>query len=78
MSKSHIPEMSKAFSWVVKAAGKTGVLAQGGTKKEEAEFLKEAEEIMSAGALGMAVGRNIWQSKEPVELSKKLAQIIFK
>lgn len=67
-----------SFSWVVKSAGKTGVLAQGGVKKEEIEFLQEAEEIMSAGALGMAVGRNIWQSKEPVELSKKLAQIIFK
>lgn len=67
----------ESFSWVVKSAGKTGVLAQGGAKKEEGEFLKEASEIMQAGAMGMAVGRNIWQDKNPVELSKKLAEIIF-
>lgn len=67
-----------SFSWVVKSAGKTGVLAQGGVKKEETEFLQEAEEIMSAGALGMAVGRNIWQSADPIGLSKKLADVIFK
>lgn len=68
----------ESFSWVVKSAGKTGVLAQGGAKKEEAEFLQEAEGIMSAGALGMAVGRNIWQSSDSIGLSKKLAEIIFK
>lgn len=68
----------ESFSWVVKAAGKTGVLAQGGTKKEETEFLKEALEIMQSGAAGMAVGRNIWQSDDPVGLSKKLADVIFK
>lgn len=67
----------ESFSWVVKSAGKTGVLAQGGAKKEEAEFLSEASEIMDAGATGMAVGRNIWQSDDPIGLSKKLAKIIF-
>jgi len=67
----------ESFSWVVKSAGKTGVLAQGGAKKEEGELLKEAEEIMQAGAVGMAMGRNIWQSKNPIDLSKKLAKIIF-
>ena len=68
----------ESFAWVVKSAGKTGVLAQGGAKKEEAEFLKEAAEIMWAGAMGMAVGRNIWQSSDPIGLSKKLANVIFK
>ncbi|MBI5358730.1 hypothetical protein HZB69_03865 [Candidatus Amesbacteria bacterium] len=68
----------ESFSWVVKSAGKTGVLAQGGVKKEETEFLKEAEEIMQSGAMGMAVGRNIWQSSDPIGLSKRLAEIIFK
>ena len=68
----------ESFSWVVKSAGKTGVLAQGGIKKEETEFLQEATEIMAAGAQGMAVGRNIWQSTDPIGLSKKLAYVIFK
>jgi len=68
----------ESFAWVVKSAGKTGVLAQGGVKKEEQEFLKEAEGIMASGAMGMAVGRNIWQADDPIGLSKKLAKIIFK
>ncbi|OGD84082.1 hypothetical protein A2572_03040 [Candidatus Collierbacteria bacterium RIFOXYD1_FULL_40_9] len=66
-----------SFSWVVRAAGKTGVLAQGGKKIEEAEFLNEADEIMKAGAMGMAVGRNIWQDKNPDTLSEKLSKIVF-
>ncbi|MDP1743277.1 MAG: hypothetical protein Q8L51_00650 [Candidatus Amesbacteria bacterium] len=66
-----------SFSWVVKSAGKTGVLAQGGFKKDENILLKEASEIMQAGASGMAVGRNIWQNSDPVGLSKKLSKIIF-
>ncbi len=68
---------TESFSWVVRAAGKTGVLAQGGKKIEESEFLAEAGEIMQAGARGMAVGRNIWQDKIPGEVSKKLSKIVF-
>lgn len=68
----------ESFSWVIKSAGKTGVLAQGGLKKDEDKFLDEASEIMEAGATGMAVGRNIWQSADPIGLSKKLADVIFK
>lgn len=67
----------ESFSWVVRAAGKTGVLAQGGKKIEESEFLAEATEIMQAGAKGLAVGRNIWQDKNPDEVSSKLAEIVF-
>lgn len=67
----------ESFSWVVKSAGKTLVVAQGGAKKEETEFIKEAEQILRAGAAGMAVGRNIWQSKNPLEVANKLAKVIF-
>lgn len=67
----------ESFSWVVKAAGKVGVLAQGGKKVEEDEFLKEAKEVMSSGAKGFAVGRNIWQDKNPDKLSTELKKIVF-
>ncbi len=67
----------ESFSWVVRAAGKTGVLAQGGKKIEESEFLAEATEIMQAGAKGLAVGRNIWQDKNPNQLSEKLMKVVF-
>lgn len=67
----------ESFSWVVRAAGKTGVLAQGGKKIQEESFLAEAREIMEAGAKGFAVGRNIWQDKNPDSLSLELGRIVF-
>lgn len=65
------------FSWVVKSAGATKVLVQGGSKKDEDELLKEAKEFMGVGATGLAIGRNIWQASDPIALSQKLAKIIF-
>ena len=67
----------ESFSWVVEWAGRTKVLVQGGAKQDENMFLAEVKDIMQTGAAGMAVGRNIWQSSDPVGLSRKLANIIF-
>ena len=67
----------ESFSWVIRSAGKTGVVAQGGKKKEGKKLKKEIGEIMKAGAKGMAIGRNIWQSKDPEEASKKVAELVF-
>lgn len=65
------------LKWVVKSAGKTKVVIAGGTKKDEKEMIKETYEIMKAGACGLAIGRNVWQSKKPLELAKILKKIIF-
>jgi len=32
---------------------------------------------MQAGASGMAIGRNIWQSQEPLKLTRAVKEIIF-
>jgi DhnA family fructose-bisphosphate aldolase class Ia len=32
---------------------------------------------MKAGAIGLAVGRNIWQAKEPMKVVDKLNKIIW-
>jgi class I fructose-bisphosphate aldolase len=68
----------ESFSWVVKSAGKAKILVSGGVKKDETEFLKEVGDFMSVGACGIAVGRNVWQSPNPSEISQKLASIIYK
>lgn len=68
----------ESFKWVVQAAGRTKVVVMGGQKMEEAEFLKYTEDVMSTGAIGLAVGRNVWQAEEPLEISKKLSEIIYK
>jgi len=67
------------FGWVVKAAGKTAVFVVGGEKVEDEEaVLKTTREIIECGAAGWAVGRNIWQAKEPKALAKKIAEILYK
>jgi fructose-bisphosphate aldolase, class I len=67
----------KDLAWAVKAAGRTKVVVAGGTKKGEREFLKQVGEIMKSGASGIAVGRNVWQAKEPLKLVRELRRTVF-
>lgn len=67
----------ESFSWAVRAAGKTKVVLSGGPKVSENEFLKIVRNIMTAEAVGVAVGRNVWQHQDPLGITKKLKQIIF-
>lgn len=67
-----------SFSWVVKAAGKVKVTVQGGPKRDNKSFYDLAEEIMSTGASGLIVGRNVWQAKDPLEVAKRLNEIVFR
>lgn len=62
---------------IVEAAGKCKVIVAGGIKTEENAFLETARIVIKAGAAGIAVGRNIWQSKNPEILAEKLKKIIF-
>lgn len=68
----------ESFNWVVRAAGKTGVLAQGGKKVDWENLDAEISGCMQAGARGIAIGRNVWQDPNPNEISKKLAGLVFK
>ncbi|MCH8945636.1 MAG: fructose-bisphosphate aldolase [Nanoarchaeota archaeon] len=65
------------LKWAVKSAGKTKVMISGGTKKSEIDFLRQIKDIMKTGAIGMAIGRNIWQNPKPLEIIKKIQKIIW-
>lgn len=67
----------ETFRWVVENAGKTKVLVQGGSKKTEKELFEEIKGAMEAGATGAAIGRNVWQSNDPVTMAKKIAELIY-
>lgn len=68
----------ESFSWVVKSAGRAKVFVVGGPKTETPEELYEtAHDILKAGAVGFAIGRNVWQAPTPLEVAKKLAEIIY-
>jgi len=68
----------KDLAWAVKSAGKTKVVIAGGTKKNKKVLIKQVKEIMKAGAIGLAIGRNIWQAKNPLEITKKIKKVIWK
>lgn len=67
----------ESFRWAVRSAGKTKVVLSGGVKVNEDQFLKVIKDIIDAGAIGAAIGRNIWQHENPLEITKKIKEIIF-
>lgn len=68
----------ECFSWAVKSAGRCKVVLSGGPKTETLEeFLETVKSVMSAGAAGVAVGRNVWQSENPMEALEKIKRIVF-
>jgi len=66
------------LNWAVKSAGKTKIVIAGGMKKGEKVLLKQVREIMKTGTIGLAIGRNIWQNKKPLEITNKIKKIIWK
>ena len=66
------------LKWAVKSAARTKVVVAGGTKKSPKRFQQDIKDIMKSGAIGIAVGRNIWQAKDPIEVSNKIRKIIWK
>jgi fructose-bisphosphate aldolase, class I len=68
---------AQGYKWVVKNAGRTKVLAAGGQKKDPLSYLREAKEILSTGATGFAIGRNIWQDPNPLAITQALRDVIF-
>jgi len=67
----------KDLRWAVESAGRTKVVVAGGTKKGEKEFLRQVKEIIKTGAIGLAIGRNVWQHPKPMEITKKIKKILW-
>ena len=68
----------ESFRWVVRLAFPTKVVMSGGPlTKTDDEFLSRVKDVLTVGAVGIAVGRNIWQRNDPLIISEKIHQIIF-
>ena len=76
--KIHPVGSLKDLKWAKESAGRVKVLAAGGSKTSEKGLLKQVEDYMSAGFSGMAIGRNIWQSKDPIGLTEKIKKVVWK
>ena len=64
------------FRHAVEAAGKTKVVLSGGPKTNQSEFMEVMKNVMKAGGLGVAVGRNVWQSENALGVMDELKKII--
>jgi len=65
------------LKWALQNAGKAKVMIAGGFREGEKEFLTHAQEIMQVGAYGMAIGRNIWQHREPHKMAAAVRRIVI-
>lgn len=66
-----------SFRQVVNAAQKCKVISAGGSKQTDEEFLAKAREVMSAGAVGFAIGRNVWQHEDPMKMAEAIRKVVF-
>lgn len=67
----------EGYKWVVKNAGRARVLVAGGDQVPEANFLQMCQDALSTGVTGFAVGRNVWQHSQPLNISKALHDVVF-
>lgn len=54
------------------------VLISGGEKMNDLQFLEQVEEALEAGAAGVSVGRNIFQSDNPKRLITYVSDLVHK
>lgn len=64
------------FDEVVQACGSVPVIIAGGKKIEERAALKMAKDAIDAGAAGVDMGRNIFQSDNPIGMIKAIRAIV--
>jgi len=67
----------ETFRKAIQAAGKTEVVLSGGPKVEDEEILKRIRLIIKAGAIGIAVGRNVFQHQDSLAITEKIKKIVF-
>jgi len=68
---------AESFKWVVECASPARVVMSGGEMVGDEELLSRVKGALNAQAAGIAVGRNVWERSEPMEITKKIHQIIF-
>ncbi len=65
------------LAWMTRTAGRTQIVVAGGRKRDELEFLAEMKDVLDVGCLGVAAGRNIWQSKKPYSVARALRTLVY-
>ncbi len=66
---------SESFEKVVNGCDIPVIIA-GGAKGSEEELLKSIEGVINVGGAGTSIGRNIFQHKNPIEMTEKIRKVI--
>jgi DhnA family fructose-bisphosphate aldolase class Ia len=61
---------------VIEAAAPRPVLVRGGGRVSDEELLHRTREVMRAGAAGIVYGRNVVQHAQPVDITRRLMEIV--
>jgi predicted phospho-2-dehydro-3-deoxyheptonate aldolase len=67
---------SESFKAVVDGCSGIPVVAAGGSKMSEDEALVQVYDVIQAGAAGLCMGRNAFQSQDPVKFIKAACSIV--
>ncbi len=66
----------ESFKEIV-AANPAPIIVAGGPKKEDDSTATMVEEIVAAGASGVAIGRRVWQSDNPQAITAQIHKALF-
>ncbi|WP_232701350.1 class I fructose-bisphosphate aldolase [Halobacterium wangiae] len=77
VAKVKYPGSPEKMEFAVNAAGPTQVVMSGGSKTSDRDFLETVKGAIDAGAVGLAVGRNVWQRENPAEFLDALEAVIY-
>lgn len=68
----------ETFEWVIANAGQSKIFVVGGPRTDTAyQLVDTAKDVIKSGAAGFAIGRNVWQAKDPEHVARQLATEIF-
>lgn len=75
--KAYYTGSMKTFKEVVKSAA-APVVAAGGARRETArEALEMVKDVIRAGGIGVAIGRNVWAHPDPVGMTRAVRKIVI-
>ncbi|MFC3478821.1 class I fructose-bisphosphate aldolase [Halobacterium litoreum] len=77
VAKVKYPGSSEKMEFAVDMAGPTQVVMSGGSKTSDRDFLSTVKGAIDAGAVGLAVGRNVWQRENPTQFLDALEAVIY-
>jgi fructose-bisphosphate aldolase/2-amino-3,7-dideoxy-D-threo-hept-6-ulosonate synthase len=68
----------KSFKEVIDGCPVPVVIAGGPKIESEADLFRMIEDAMDCGAAGVSIGRNIFQAKNRIELTKKVCEMVHR